>query len=109
MSLGGRKNRKLPPGLPPGLRAGTALDVSRVRELTSHFVTSTAVHSKSRGWMPRVKLDLTSVLAAGGADEQTLELLMDLETIEGLIAVLEECKGAAIRDAIAGYVPNEAN
>lgn len=91
----------------PGLRA-TTLDVSRARQLTRHYVESTAVHSRSRGWLPMVKLDLHHVPAlTGGGDEETVtELILDREAIRGLILALRAAADRADEDAARGLLPS---
>src|SRR5260370_41499978 len=89
--------------LSPGLRF-PALDMSKVRQLTEHLVQSTAVHSRSRGWLPMVKVDLHHrPLAFGHADEvQVLELVIAPDELKKFIAGLQEGMKRARADAEHG-------
>ena len=85
----------------PGLRL-PALDVSRCRQLIYHHVHSTAVHSRSKGWLPRVKLDLRSIPLIGEGPEETLELMLDPDDIRRLMLVLRAAADRADEDAARG-------
>lgn len=91
---------------PPGLRA-IPLDMSQARQLTQHWVESTAVHSRSRGWIPMVKLDLHHVpLEGSGQPEQVLELVLERKAIEGLVDALMLALVRAEEDARIGLLPS---
>lgn len=107
MSMGGRPRVRRQ----PGLRAGTDIEVVDARVITRHYVQGTAVHSRSKGWIPMAKLDIWHVGAGGGPDqpEQHLELMMNVDEIDQLIEILTETRAASINDAIAGLIANDLN
>lgn len=88
----------------PGLRL-IAMDMQRCRQLSRHFVESTALHSRSQGWMPMVKLDLHHIPVNGG-DEQVLELVLDRSAIRGLSLALAAAIDRADEDAERGLLPH---
>lgn len=89
----------------PGLRPGRPLDVERARQLVAHDVETTAVHSRSRGWLPMVKLDLSHIpLVGDGADVQTLELLMAPDDWANLALVVAHAFERAELDAAVGVL-----
>lgn len=89
---------------PPGLKP-FALDVRGCRQLTEHYVQSTAaLHSRSRGWIPAVKLDLHHKPLIGPGEEEVLELVIEPEAMEGLIKVLQTAMERARADAARGVV-----
>jgi|HubBroStandDraft_4_1064222.scaffolds.fasta_scaffold20482_12 hypothetical protein len=90
----------------PGLRA-TPLDVSSARQLTRHYVESTAVHSRSQGWLPMVKLGLHHIPLVGGGEVMVTELLLDREAIRGLILALRAAADRADEDAARGLLPDD--
>lgn len=94
--------RELPPDRndPPGLSL-IPLDMERCRSLARHFVESTAAHSRSRGWIPMVKLDLHHIPMNGG-EEEVLELILDREAIRGLRLALAVAIDRADEDATRG-------
>lgn len=84
----------------PGL--GPPLDVSRCRQLTGHYVESTAVHSRSQGWLPMVKLDLHHIPLTGPGAEEVLELIIRPEDLRQLRTVLAAAMDRADEDAKRG-------
>lgn len=88
----------------PGLREA-ALDTSRCRQLTRHYVESTAVHSRSQGWLAMVKLDLHHIPLIGSGEEVVLELMLDREAIRGLMLALRMAADRADEDAARGLLP----
>lgn len=89
----------------PGLRPGTALDVGRARQLVAHDIETTAVHSRTRGWLPMVKLDLTHIpLAGDAADVQTLELMMAPDDWANLALLVAHAFERAELDAAVGVL-----
>src|SRR5258708_14274857 len=88
---------------PPGLRF-PPLDTSRCRQLTEHLVQSTAVHSQSKGWLPRVKLDLHHIPLVGPGLEQVLELIISPEDLFTLRLRIDEAMARATENARTGLV-----
>jgi len=93
------KNRNDSPGLrfPP-------LDMSRCRQLSEHFVQSTAAHSRTKGWMPMIKLDLHHRPLNGPGRVEVLELLIRPEDLFTLRLRIEEAMARAVEDARVGIV-----
>lgn len=92
----------------PGLRAGRNLDVTRCRQIVGHWVETTAVHSKTRGWLPMVKLDISHIPLAGDpTDCQTLELLIAPGDLADLRVVLATAEERAELDAAIGVLNEE--
>lgn len=87
----------------PGLKF-PPLDTRNARQLVRHFVQSTAVHSRSKGWLPMLKLDLTHIPLVGRGLSQTLELMMRPDDVTELIRVLNEALARAYIDAATGVV-----
>lgn len=90
---------------PPGLQPGKPLDVSRARQIVHHFVESTAVHSRSRGWLPMIKLDITHIPLVGDPeDRQTLELLLSPDDWANMVLVVAMGVERAELDAAVGVL-----
>ena len=87
----------------PGLSM-PPIDVSRCRQLTGHTVESSAVHSRSKGWLPRVKLDLHHIPLIGPGEKETLELMLDPADIRQLMLVLRGVADRADEDAKRGLL-----
>jgi hypothetical protein len=87
----------------PGLRF-PPLDTSKARQLTAHDIQSTAVHSKSRGWLPMVKLDLTHIPLVGPGRSEKLELIISPDALDEMMKVLEMAMRRAHADAAVGLV-----
>ena len=91
---------------PPGLYVhATPLDTQYARQLTGHLIESTAIHSKSRGWIPSVSLKLEHVPLVGSGDKVTTQLLLEFDTLTELIERLCDGLDAAMKDA--EYGPRE--
>jgi hypothetical protein len=93
------KNRQDPPGLKINLKP---LDATFARQLIGHTVESTAVHSKSKGWLPRVMLTMQHVPLIGPGDRATTQLMLDPDEALQLVEILLEGVEAAERDAKYG-------
>jgi hypothetical protein len=94
----------LPPNRhdPPGLSPYRQLDVSHARQLVSHLVESTAVHSKSRGWIPSILVTMEHIPLVGVGDVEKTQIVMDLGSATTFIEVLKEGLEAAQADARYG-------
>lgn len=90
---------------PPGLQPNRPLDVSRCRQIVEHYVETTAVHSRSRGWLPMIKFDIVHTPLAGDqADRQTLELMIQPDDLATLRVVLATAAERAELDAQVGLL-----
>jgi hypothetical protein len=89
--------------LTPGLRL-PPLDTSHCRQLTEHFVESTAVHSRSKGWLPRIKLDLHHRPLIGPGPVEVLELIISPDDLRQLRLVMNAAMDRAAEDAARGIV-----
>lgn len=97
--------------LSPGLRF-PPLDTSRCRQLTEHYAQSTAIHSKSRGWLPAIKLDLSHRPLIGNGKIEILELIISPEDLKQLRLVINTAMDRADEDArrgIVGLLPEPPN
>lgn len=89
----------------PGLYVHTEpIDATDARQLVHHRVESTAIHSKSQGWLPAMFLTLTHVPLLGPGEPQELKLMMRRSDVEPLIALMQKTLDAADWDAITGPV-----
>lgn len=89
----------------PGIRNGTALDTEGVRQLTFVGTDSTAIHSRSKGWLPAVMLTIDSVSLIDPDDTETsqrLRLMLTQADVELLAHHLAEAWTAAQADARYG-------
>jgi molybdopterin-biosynthesis enzyme MoeA-like protein len=89
---------------PPGLSPYRQLDPSSARQVISHLVESTAVHSRSQGFLPGifVTLEHTALVGPPGVP-QRLTFVMLVEDAATFIEVLSEGLERAIGDAKYGY------
>lgn len=89
--------------LPPGIRVHEAIPIAErdVRALAGTFVRSTAIHSRSRGWLPHIMVTFDHDRPDGGNDPQQLHLLIPVEHVATLVENLLDGAEAAERDA--GY------
>ena len=92
--------------LPPGVRVREPIpiDDTDVRCLVGTTVRSTAVHSRSRGWLPHVMVTLNHDRPNGGNDPRELHLLVPVEHLATLVELLLDAAEAAQRDAKAGPI-----
>lgn len=90
--------------LPPGLRADEPIpiDPAKVRSLASTFVRSTAIHSRSRGWLPHVMVTIEHDDPTKGGDPRELHLLIPADHTDTLAQELRQAGRAARRDAQYG-------
>lgn len=86
----------------PGLSTSANLDVTRCRQIVHHQVETAAVHSRSQGWLPMLKVDITTIPLAGPGPEQTLEFMIGPEDLRNLIVVLAHGLERAELDAEIG-------
>lgn len=83
-------------------------DVSAARQLVSLGTASTAVHSRTRGWMPMVLCTWTHIPLRGAAsDRQELAFVVPPDTIATVVEDLLDAAEAAARDAAAGPVEGD--
>jgi ribosomal protein L37E len=89
-----------------GLRAhARPIDASAARQLTHLGSESTAVHSRSKGWLPMVALTITHAPMIGDVgDEQRLMLMLGRADVEMLMEHLQGALTGALADAEAGVI-----
>lgn len=89
---------------PTGLSPYKNVDVTGARQLTAHFIESSAIHSQSRGWIPTVilTLDHVALIAGRNKGKEQLKLVMDLDVTQEFIDVLITGLERAIGDAEYG-------
>lgn len=92
--------------LPPGIRVHEQIpiDDTDVRALAGTFVRSTAIHSRSRGWIPHIMVSIRHDRPAGGNDERELHLLIPVDHVPTLVENLLDGAEAAQADVNAGPV-----
>lgn len=92
--------------LPPGLRVHEKIPINDqdVRALAGTFIRSTAIHSRSRGWLPHIMVTFTHDKPDGGNDERELHLLIPVEHVATLVENLLDGAEAAERDVQAGLI-----
>lgn len=92
--------------LPPGLRVREQIPIDNrdVRILSGTFVRSTAIHSRSRGWLPHIMVTIDHDRPNGGNDPQQLNLLIGLDHVATLVENLLDGAEAAERDVAAGPI-----
>ena len=88
----------------PGLRTTVAaLDTTDVRQLSYLGTDSTAMHSRSKGWLPAVMLTIDSVpLTDAEGPEQRLKLMLTRSDVELLLEHLSGAWTGAQADARYG-------
>jgi len=92
--------------LPPGLRVHEKIPIADrdVRALAGTFVRSTAIHSRSRGWIPHIMVTLDHDRPDGGNDPRQLHLLIPVEHVATMVENLLDGAEAAKRDVQAGLI-----
>lgn len=86
---------------PPGLQI-IPLDATHARQMTRHVVESTAVHSKSRGWIPMVSIRMQHIPLMGEGERVTTQVIMELNDAMTFVHAIMEGIKAAERDAKYG-------
>jgi len=80
------------------------LNVELARCVTSTLVESSAVHSRSLGWIPALCVTITHVPASGPGPSETVQLLFTgQEMMLDFVQTLNVGMDAAILDAVAGW------
>lgn len=89
-----------------GLRVhADPLDATAARQLVGVGTDSTAVHSRSKGWLPMVLLSIDHVpLINAGAPSERLQLMLGASEVELLIEHLVGAFTAATADAATGPI-----
>lgn len=92
--------------LPPGVRVHERIPIADtdMRALGGTFVRSTAIHSRSRGWIPHVCVTFDHDRPDGGGDARQLHLLIPVDHVPTLVENLLDGAEAAQRDAHAGAI-----
>lgn len=92
--------------LPPGLHVHKPIPIDRedVRVLAGTFIQSTAVHSRSRGWLPHLMVTFKHDRPNGGNDPRSLNLLIPVDTVATLVEDFLDGAEAAENDARTGPV-----
>lgn len=92
--------------LPPGLHVHKPIPIAAedVRMLAGTFVRSTAIHSRSRGWIPHLLVTFSHDKPDGGNDPQTLNLLVPNDHVVTLVEQLLDGAEAAEADVRTGPV-----
>lgn len=89
----------------PGLRVHSQpIDAAGARQMTFVGTESSAVHSRSKGWLPMVALTLAHVPLVGEGVEQRLMLMLGRTDVELLIEHLQGALTGAIADAEKGLI-----
>lgn len=88
----------------PGLRVhATPIDAADARQLTYIGTESSAMHSRSKGWIPTVFLTLDHVALTGElGDSVRLKLMLTMADVEHLLEQLQGAVAGAVADATYG-------
>lgn len=86
---------------PPGLKT-TPLDTTLARQVVRHVIESTAVHSKSKGWIPSVSIKLQHIPLVGEGDRVTTQIIMNFDDATEFVERLLDGIEAAERDVAYG-------
>jgi hypothetical protein len=90
----------------PGLRVhATPIDAAEARQVTYIGSESSAMHSRSKGWIPTVFLTLDHVALIGPGNSQRLKLMLTATDVEHLLEHLQGALRGAHADA--AYGPRE--
>jgi hypothetical protein len=89
---------------PPGIRVhATPIDASDARQIVGIYTESSAMHSRSKGWIPTLFLAIDHVPLIGpDTASQRLQLMLRPSDAESLIEHLTEGLTAARADAAYG-------
>jgi len=92
--------------LPEGLHVHRPIPIASqdVRTLAGTFIRSTAIHSRSRGWLPHLMVTFSHDKPNGGNDQRELNLLIPIEHVATLVENLLDGAEAAERDVQAGLI-----
>ena len=89
------RNRDEPPGIKPVRSSVTP------SQITEHHIESMAMHSRSRGWLPAVRIEIFTEDGAGLVGSMLVEDVVEL--VEILLTAAERAPldlAAAVRDGV---------
>jgi hypothetical protein len=87
---------------PSGLY-GKPVDVENSRQLIGYHFLTMAIHSKSQGWIPMVKVSFDHTTLEPSLDKQSIEFLMKVADINRFILELEYARDRAKEDAAVAF------
>jgi hypothetical protein len=86
----------------PGLSPYRTIDTSTARQLTAHFVESSAIHSRSRGWIPTVMVTFEHVPLQGVGQVEQHKFVIELDAAQEFIDIFLTGLERAIADSEYG-------
>lgn len=85
----------------PGLSPYRSVDLTGVRQLAGHLISSSALHSASKGWIPTIFVSLDTVPLTGAGKRERMTFVCDLDAAQEFIDIFITGLERAIADADA--------
>lgn len=85
-----------------GLSPVQTTNMRHARRVIHQNIESTAIHSASKGWQPRIKVDLTHVPLIGPGAQQVTEIVWSPEDLAEFVRIAGQAMMAAHLDVRTG-------
>ena len=87
----------------PGLRVqAQPIDTTDARQVVGVYTESSAMHSRSKGWLPTVFLTIDHVPLVGEGESRRLQLMLRRSDVETILEHLQGALSGAAADAAYG-------